>query len=177
MAVQAQWHDHIWWVSTESLRSLGELSTTRELNIETTEASDDKPKTQAVNMKLDTLNISYDVSRVGGVDPQTEYDRWYTIIGLGVHAPLYINGRQWLGQEYMLKKVSYSCASFSGSGQMISATIDLEFQEYIEDGRFVADMSHTVSPSPGVKEYRGNERNATLSITALHQKRMRGETW
>lgn len=175
--VQAQWDNMIWWVSTESLRSLGELEMTRELNIETTEASEDKPKTQEVNMKLDTLNISYEVSRVGGVDPRSEYNEWYWRIGLGVHAPFYINGSQWGSQEYMLKKVSYSCPLFAGNGQMISATIDLEFMEYQADGRFVAEMSHHVDPMPGVREYKGNERNATLSITALHQKRMRGESW
>lgn len=176
MAVQAQWDTMMWWMSRESIRSLGSLSTSRELDIEKTEDDDGNIKSQAVRMKLDDLDITYKAARVGGVDPRSEFNEWYWRIGSGIHAPFYINGNQWLGQEYMLMKAEYDCEVFDANGVMQSCEIHLTFREYRTKGQYLDDMSHNVSPTPGVREYRGNERDSALRVEASEMAKRRGQT-
>lgn len=174
--VQAQWDTMIWWMSSDSIRSLGSIGTSRELDIEKTGDDEGENKSQAVRMKLDEVEISYKVARVGGVDPRNEYNEWYWRIGTGIHAPIYIAGNQWLGEEYMLIKVEYDCEVFDRDGVMQACEIHLTFREYRTKGQYLDDMSHDVSPTPGIRDYRGNQRESALRVQASEMAKRRGQT-
>lgn len=174
--VQAQWDNMIWWMSSESIRSLGSIGVSRELDIEKNEDAEGQPPSQTVRMKLEEVTISYTVSRAAGVDPANEYAEWSLREGAGIHAPLYINGYQWLRPEFIIKKLDYQCEQIDGNGKMITATITITFQEFRTEGSLIAEKSHYVTPSPGVMEYRGNERERALRVTADQMAKSRGQT-
>lgn len=174
--VQAQWDNMIWWMSSESIRSLGEVSSSMELDIEKTEDDDGNIKSQAVRMKLEDVEIRYDVARVGGVDPSTEYEGWYWRMRSGVHAPLYFNGKQWMGKEYMLIKVDYESEVIDSHGVMQSATIVVTLREYRTTGQYLDDLSNYVNPTPGIRDYHGSERESALRVTATQMAKQRGQT-
>lgn len=174
--VQAQFDNMIWWMSSESIRSLGNVGVSRELDIEKNEDAEGQPPSQTVRMKLEEVTIEYTVSRAAGVDPMSEYAEWSNRMGAGVHAPIYFNGWRWLLPEFIVTKVDYDCEQIDGNGRMITATLKITFQEFRMEGSLIAEKSHYVTVTPGVMDYRGNERESALRVTADQMAKQRGQT-
>ena len=147
--VQAEWNGISWEVSPSRVTGISSLSTSRSVSVERNEDKEGEPATQTVAYDLQTLDIEYPVAKSAGEDPRSAYGRWWGL--LGVYAPFYLNGRQFLACDMMLKSVSLSDVSLSSDGDILTDKIKLSFEEYAEDASGLKlDKLEGASVRPGI---------------------------
>lgn len=119
MAVMAKWRNKTFEVSTRKVNPLKNFSTS------TTIKSDDS-KSKKNTTELVPFSFDVDVHANAGVNPQTEYESWCSLIKqTGI---LYLHGRRF-GRETRLKEVSLSGVQLDDFGRIRFATIGLTFEE------------------------------------------------
>ena len=119
MAIMAKWRDKTFEISRDKVNPLKNFSTST-----TIKSEDSKSKKEDTELVPFTFDI--DVHANAGVNPQTEYESWCTLIKkTGV---LYMHGRRW-GRETRLKEVSLSGVQQDDFGRLRFATIGLTFEE------------------------------------------------
>ena len=119
MAVMAKWRNKTFEVSTKKVNPLKNFSTS------TTIKSDDS-KSKKKTTELVPFTFDVDVHAGAGVNPQSEYESWCSLIKkTGV---LYLHGRRF-GRETRLTDVSLSGVQLDDFGRIRFATIGLTFEE------------------------------------------------
>lgn len=119
MAVMAKWRNKTFEVSRNKVNPLKNFSTST--TIKGDDSKSKKKKTELVPFTFDV-----DIHANAGVNPQTEYESWCSLIKkTGV---LYMHGRRW-GRETRLKEVSLSGVQQDDFGRIRFATIGLTFEE------------------------------------------------
>lgn len=119
MAIMAKWRDKTFEISRDKVNPLKNFSTS------TTIKSEDS-KSKKEDTELVPFAFDIDVHANAGVNPQTEYESWCTLIKkTGV---LYMHGRRW-GRETRLKEVNLSGVQQDDFGRLRFATIGLTFEE------------------------------------------------
>ena len=164
MGVQAQWSTMRWEVSADRVKTIGELSASRSVTVERNDDKEGEPATQTVALDLMTVSLSYDVHRsaIGG-DPRSEYGAWWRLVG--THAPFFLGGRKFMADSFLLKDAKASNVVCGSTGQVMSLTIDLEFEEYAEDASGLkAERGREISLTPGV--YTWQEPTSAVSLGA-----------
>lgn len=174
MSVQAQWHDMTWDMAPDRVRQMTSLSTSRELDVEKNEDSEGAPPSQAVKVKLQTLEVSYSVSTMQGAPPRHEYGLWFNRLQQAIHAPFYLGGEQFLGCEFLLTKIGMEPTAISPDGTIIAADLNITFEEYAEEpSGLKQDYAHEVSLRPGVSDYYGNGLEDALRMGATQAEKER----
>lgn len=132
MGLQAEWNGMRFEVSPGRVAPLVDLSATREVDVERNEDKEGEPATQTVAYSLQTLDLSYRVVRAAtGEDPRATYGQWWGQVG--VYAPLFLGGKQFLSCLFMLKSANPSNIMLDNDGRWLACDIALSFEEYAED--------------------------------------------
>lgn len=119
MAVMAKWRSKTFEVSTKKVNPLKNFSTST-----TIKGDDSKSKKKTTELVPFTFDV--DVHAGAGVNPQSEYESWCSLIKqTGV---LYLHGWRF-GRETRLTDVSLSGAQLDDFGRIRFATIGLTFEE------------------------------------------------
>lgn len=171
MGVQISWNTYVWGYSPDAIRSVNGLSVSTSVDVERNEEKDGQSATQTVALALATLSFSYDAVASAGVNPRSEYE--YISSCIGIHAPLYMNGKRFVCKEMMLKSVDASDWILDAKGRAISVKISLKFEEYAEEASGLKKQK-TVKASalrPGIKKNVG--ATSALSVGPTATKKMK----
>lgn len=178
--IQGQWHDMTWEMSSDHIRTMEDFEYTRELDVEKNEDSEGQPPSQTVRLKPDKITIGYEVARAAGVDPRDEIESWYWRMSAGVHAPLFIQGRHIFGQEYLVTKAHFvkGTGLTDANGRMNAAHIEVEFEEYFEEGGGLKNNEgHVIGLHRGISDTsRADQLESALQAGAVNRARARGES-
>ena len=132
MGLQAEWNGNRFEVTPGRVTPLASLSATRSISVERNEDKEGEPATQTVAFDLQTVDLSYTVARsAAGEDPREVYGRWWGQIG--VFAPLFIGGRRFMADLFMLKSANPSNVQLDVGGEWLSCDIERSFEEYAVD--------------------------------------------
>lgn len=138
---QMKWKDRTWGISQNTLKTLQELG----LSYKTKKKSDSTSSTTNVDgHELQTFSIPYTVSLVSGVNPWTEYNTMKSYLGL--YGPLLLQGALYGSDNVMLEGVDIETDSITNDGRILTATITLDFKEYVPDKKARSTGAKYVSP-------------------------------
>lgn len=91
-----------------------------------------KPLTNFTGPGLDSLSFSVSLNVSLGVEPRDILDHWADLANAGSVDVLVVGGKLVGPNLWLLKTVNQSWSKIDGSGRVISATMDLTFEEYVE---------------------------------------------
>lgn len=130
MGVVASWGSKTFLISDDQLYSFEGFST--EISLASDEQRDDggKPATNVKGADLEKLSFSLKVGADYGSMARREKDEWHELLAGGTAYPFVLNGKPWSEGDFQLKKVGVSEPRFGPNGEMIFATLALEFQEW-----------------------------------------------
>lgn len=151
MATQISWHKFAWGYNGRRICSVDDLKTNRSVDVERNEDKEGQPATQTVAMALASVSFSYNVASGAGGNP---YKEWQEIKDcIGVHAPLFLNGKRFPVKELMLKSVDASDWVLDGKGRAVSVNISLQFEEYAVDasGLKLSKITKNSALKPGLQ--------------------------
>ena len=132
MATQAEWNGFRWGTEPGCVRPIASIDGNRSVSVERNEDKEGEPATQTVALDLMAFTVTYTAALTAtGRDPRDEYGEWWG--NVGVYAPFFLNGRQYLGDLFLLTDAKASDVSLSQDGSWLSASIELSFEEYAED--------------------------------------------
>ena len=137
---QLKWKDRTWGISQKTIKTLQELG----LSYKTKKKSDSTSSTTNVDgHELQTFSIPYTVSLVTGVNPWTEYTTMKSY--LGAYGPLLLQGTLYGPDNVILEGVSIETDSITNDGKILTATITLDFKEYVPDKKTKSKAAKYVS--------------------------------
>lgn len=150
MATQAEWNGFRWGAESGCVRPIASIDGNRSVSVERNEDKEGEPATQTVALDLMSFTVTYTAALAAtGRDPRDEYGEWWG--NVGVYAPFFLNGRQYLGDLFLLTDAKASDVSLSPDGSWLSASIELSFEEYAEDASGLkADKREISGLTPGV---------------------------
>lgn len=164
MAVMAKWNGKTWEVSSKQIKALDGLTAGAELDTDNNDDKAGSPATNTKALKLKRISPYFDVAKVAGVDPRTEYESWENMVG--EYAPFYLGGSQFGPKNMQLTAVSLSDVLLSDSGTMLKARISIVLTEYAEEASSKkATAGAGGSTAPGISSGVG-ERLTALNVAA-----------
>ena len=164
MAVMAKWHIKKWQVSPDQIKAINGLTASVELD---TENSDDKagsPSTSTKALKLQGLNLDFDVSAIVGCDVRTEYESWVELIG--VYAPFYLGDRRFGPANMQLTGVQLAESTLNDFGKIVKGRIVVTLKEYSEEASSKKATAGGTSDTPGISGNGVGERLSALDVKA-----------
>lgn len=151
---QAKWKDKVFGINQKTLKSLQELGASYKVKKKTDSTGS---TTETDGNELRSFPISYEVSMTAGVNPLVEY---YTMKSyLGAYGPFLLQGSLYGPDNVMLEEVEIDTENISNDGKILSATITLNFKEYIPDKKSNIAAAKYISP---IK--RSHYKNETKAI-------------
>jgi hypothetical protein len=99
---------------------------------ETKDASGAKAQTVKTTPELRTYKFKVSLSKSLGVDVQATIDKWMKLAEAGTAEYLNMGGKPMASNKFLLKSVSFTEVNRNGKGLVLSATMALEFQEYVK---------------------------------------------
>ena len=172
MAIQAQWHDVVWEVSAERCRAITSFDADMELEVERDDDTEGQPPTQAVHRSLLVIELTYDSVMEANTDPRMEVEAWLNLINSGIHAPFYLNGRQFWANDFLIKSAHLESDTIDPDGRIRTASISLKFEEYSEEPGGLKTENIGVGLRPGIASYEQQGRDDYLRITASERDRL-----
>lgn len=91
-----------------------------------------KPLTDFTGPGLDAVSFSVKLNASLGVEPRDVMDHWSNLADAGTVNVLVFGGKVLGANLWQLKSVGQSWGTVNGSGRVLSATMDLEFEEYVQ---------------------------------------------
>lgn len=125
--IQAQWRTHKFIISTTQIKGLEDLSLAAALKYETQTVKGGKDKILDKGIEPENIPLSYTPAIVAGSKPREEYDSWRD--DLGKSAALYLGGKRYGKNKFILTKANFSTTFINNSGVIQLATINLNFTE------------------------------------------------
>lgn len=137
MAVQAVWYEMVLGTSTEFLRAIQGMSTTRSMVTEEGNSQDvygNETTWSKAYVGAAEFDINLTFTRAAtGQDPRRNYGDWYDHIG--THARFYLGGRMFMASEFTLTSVTTSNWVLDPFGEALSLDVQLHFKEFILDNQ------------------------------------------
>lgn len=174
MAVFAQWDEFDFEVSSEAVRSFESISTGMKLEYERNGDTEGQEATQTVRRGLQTISLKYKALAHLNVKPKDDLTKWFDAISKGTHAPFYIAGENFYGEDFLVKSVDMDSETVDTAGNIVFAEFSVEFEEYCEEpSGLKIDKGVETSFTPGIQDYEQSERDQYLRDTASKEDRLR----
>lgn len=90
-----------------------------------------KPLTEYIAPGLDTASFTLAANATLGINPRVLLDKWKAIAAAGVPDVLVIGGKAMGTDLWVLKSAAENWDTFDGSGNVLTGTIALSFEEYM----------------------------------------------
>ena len=91
-----------------------------------------KPLTDFTGPGLDTISFTVKLNASLGIEPRSVLDHWAALADAGTVNVLVVGGKVVGSNLWLLKTASQTWATIDGNGRVLSATMDLTFEEYVE---------------------------------------------
>lgn len=167
MAIMASWAGKTWEVSSKRIAALNGISASVELDTENNDDKAGSPATNTKALKLQSLNLDYDLAAVVGSDVRDEFEHWQTL--LGVYAPLYLAGRRFGPPKLQLTAVNMNDTMLDDFGRILKGKITITLTEYAEEAsskKANAASSSGSSTAAGVSSGGTGKRLSALNVGA-----------
>lgn len=146
------------------------------LETESQDVANKKPSTYIKGPGLDTMNFNIPLSMSAGVNVRSEYESWVSIKNVGIAYP-FILGKKPIGSKWLLKSVSLNDTKIDNKGNILTGTIELQFEEYVRSGNTKSTNGTSASSkkknAPGIKTSTVDSKTASqlLSVNKASSKR------
>lgn len=111
------------------------------LSTQKQDSSGKKPSTYNKGPGLNTLSISIKLDVSLGVNPRKEIEEWEAIKDAGIAYPFLLGGRPLGKNKWLLVSVQAIMLVIDNSGNVLSAELELKFDEYLRPGSMSASTS------------------------------------
>lgn len=91
-----------------------------------------KPLTDYTGPGLDQIGFTVDLKTSLGVEPRDVLDHWASLADAGTTNILVLGGKVIGSNLWLVKSVSQTWGEVDGNGRILSATMELAFEEYVE---------------------------------------------
>lgn len=125
--IQAKWLTHKFEINSKQIKGLEDLNLAAALKYETQEVKGGKDKILDKGLEPENIPLSYTPAKAVGSDPRAEYDGWRK--DLGKSGALYLGGKRWGKDKFILTKANLSTNFMNNSGSIQLAKINLNFTE------------------------------------------------
>lgn len=129
MSVQAKWYNKTFECNSNIINLIDGLTTSFEINEETTTDKNGKSQTVKKGLKPQTVSFTINPVYAAGVNPRSEFESYKSLIGKT--ARLYVGGKAF-GPYLMLQSASLSDSKLTNNGAMLSCKIALSFEQAIK---------------------------------------------
>lgn len=117
------------------------------LEIEAQEKLKDKPSTYIKGESLGSMSFEIPLRADFGINPRKQIEEWESIKSKAQPA-VFILGTRPIGKnKWLLKSVSASDIELDGRGNILKASLKLEFEEYVRAGKATKSTSETIGTS------------------------------
>lgn len=131
----ASFQGKIFSVSSTKVYSLAGLTLGSGLETEAQEKLQDKPSTYIKGESLSTMSFEIPLRSDFGINPRKQIEEWEAIKS-NAHPAVFILGTRPIGKnKWLLKTVNTNDVELDGRGNILKATLKLEFEEYVRAGK------------------------------------------
>lgn len=109
-----------------------------------------KPSTYRKGPGLNTMSFRLRLEAALGVNPAKEMEEWERIKDTGAASYFILGGKPYGKCKWQLKNISVGSQIINNGGQILSAEMTLEFQEYVREGTAKAKTSGGATPGVNV---------------------------
>lgn len=133
MPTIGSWGTRLFWADPDSICTFDNFNYKISYKTEQVENGDEKPGTARIAPDLSAVNLQIHASISLGVDVPAEIDAWKTACEQGLINALIVGSRAVGDHQYMIKSMQVANAIFDSHGEIIDCTIDLAFEEYVQE--------------------------------------------
>lgn len=119
-------------VSDKKILTFSNFKRTTAGRYETFDRIGQKPLTEMTGPGLATVSFSVDLKASLGVDPRTVLDHWQQLADAGMVDVLVVGNKLVGKNKWLLKSADETWPTLNGNGRVLSATMDLAFEEYVQ---------------------------------------------
>ena len=145
MGYLAQWGPKGFIVSPNKIVPLKDFSTSVSLKADSENDTSGTDPTNTRGLEPQPINLSTTYLRSAGVDPRTQIDEWFTLVG--VAHPLLIAGKRFGPPKVQLTQVSVSGLEFTNSGDILKADVSISLTEYADKKTSVQSKAKAATKS------------------------------
>ncbi|TCZ73061.1 hypothetical protein E0485_21830 [Paenibacillus albiflavus] len=136
----ASFKNKVFQVSSNQKNTFDGLTWSGDISLEAQEKLKDKPSTYIKGIGLTSMSIDVQLRADFGVNVRNEIEQWEAIRDNMV-PDIFVLGTKPLGKnKWLLKSTSVSDTVVDGKGNMLAATLKLEFEEYVREGKASASQ-------------------------------------
>lgn len=157
MGYIAEWGPRGFVATAYKILPIMDFSTSKSVKSEAQSDSNATSQTVLKGAEPYSISISTVCLRAAGVDPRKQVEEWEEQLGNAY--PLYIGGERFGPKKMYLKKVDSSDYKFNNSGTIVSLSMDLEFEEFVEP------VTKTTVQSGATSNAKKTALNSTASST------------
>ncbi|AYO30260.1 hypothetical protein D2962_06185 [Biomaibacter acetigenes] len=140
-------------VNSQKIYTFDDLTMNSSLETEKQDAANKKPSTYIKGPDLYTMSFSIPLDVSMGVNVRNEYGAWKALVEAGKPYPFILGGIPLGANKWLLKSASLNNTVIDSNGNILSGTIQLEFEEYVRPGSAQASKSTkktSTSYAPGI---------------------------
>lgn len=162
-------------VSSSRIYTLNDFSLNSSLNTESQDVAGKKPSTYVKGGALESMSFNIPVGISLGINARLEYESWKSIMEASRAYPFILGGRPVGINKWLLKSVALSNTKIDSKGCILSAVIDVEFEEYVRPGSSKeSGTSNGTSPksSPAIKTNQQKSKKPTKPKGSISNKEL-----
>ena len=158
-------------VSSNRLYTFDEFSTGCSIDTETQDAAGGKPSTYIKGPGLDSMQFNIPLKTSMGINVRDEYESWKDIMEKSAAYPFILGGKPLGRNKWLLKKVDLSNLEFDFRGNILSGSLQLQFDEYVRPGSSQSGNPFAKDNSPKAISGGGTDVAEDLEIEKIRYKR------
>lgn len=138
------------------------------IDTEKQEQQSGKPATLIKGAQLAAISFAVYLNRMLGVDLDDIIAQAQALCEAGVPYPLIIGNSPISTNRFLLTSVSVSDALLDGKGRILTAQLELSFEEFVKEGTQTAATSgsSTISASPGVSSISATDAYKVTTVSS-----------
>lgn len=141
----ASFHGKVFSVSSSKKYPITGLTMDSSLETEAQEKIKDKPSTYIKGESLSTMSFEIPLRSDFFINPRKQIEEW-ELIKSNAQPAVFILGSKPIGKnKWLLKSVSTTDIEIDGRGNILKATLKLEFEEYVRAGKASSTKSNNES--------------------------------
>ncbi|TZE82006.1 phage tail protein [Calorimonas adulescens] len=141
----------VFQVDSQKIYTFNDFTMSSSLETEKQDAANKKPSTYIKGPDLYTMSISIPLDVSMGVNVRNEYGAWKALVEAGKPYPFILGGKPLGSNKWLLKSASLNNTVIDSNGNILSGTIQLEFEEYVRPGSAQTSKSaKKTSYTPGI---------------------------
>jgi len=139
----------VFQVTQDRIYTFDGIQYSSSLNTEKQDASGKKPSTYNKGPGLNSMSIRIYLDVSLGVDPRREIEEWEAIKDASIAYPFVLGTRPLGKNKWLLVSVQVAIQNIDSNGNVLSAELTLQFDEYVRAGS--ASASQPSSALPGIQ--------------------------